>query len=127
MAALFNFPNYQQDLPQLDKVPFEDIWLGTIQVSQRDLTGALPVINIFEKLLPCETCVFCQTYTLEACGIYSAKTNTSFSRLRACSHEPRTVNYPGVMIAPGQELPRIHMMICCPGAMLPQVNFIAPG
>ena len=24
----------------------------------------LPVINIFEKLLPCETCVFCQTRTL---------------------------------------------------------------
>ena len=42
--------------------------------------------------------------------------------LRACSHEPGTVNYPGVMIAPGQALPRIHMMICCPG-----VNFIAPG
>ena len=67
MAALFNFPNCEQDLLQLDKVPFEVIWLGTIQVSQRDLTGALPVINIFEKLLPCETCVFCQT-----CGIHSA-------------------------------------------------------
>ena len=41
---------------------------------------------------------------------------TSFLRcryLRACSHEPGTVNYPGVMIAPGQALPRIH--------------FIAPG
>ena len=36
--------------------------------------------------------------------------------LRACSHEPGTVNYPGVMIAPRQELPRVHMMICCPGA-----------
>ena len=36
--------------------------------------------------------------------------------LRTCSHEPRTVNYPGVMIAPGQALPRVHMMICCPGA-----------
>ena len=47
--------------------------------------------------------------------------------LRACSHEPRTVNFPGVMIAPGQALPRVHMMICCPGAMLPRVNFIAPG
>ena len=35
---------------------------------------------------------------------------------RACSHEPGTVNYLGVMIAPGQELPRVHMMICCPGA-----------
>ena len=42
--------------------------------------------------------------------------------LRACSHEPWTVNYPGVMIAEGQALPRVHMMICCP-----RVNFIAPG
>ena len=40
--------------------------------------------------------------------------------LRACSHEPGTVNYPGVMIAPGQALPRVHMMICCPGATLPE-------
>ena len=52
---------------------------------------------------------------------------TMWLLLRACSHEPGTVNYPGVMIAPGQELPRVHMMICCPGAMLPRVNFIAPG
>ena len=52
---------------------------------------------------------------------------SSSSLLRACSHEPGTVNYPGVMIAPGQALPRVHMMICCPGAMLPWVNFIAPG
>ena len=29
------------------------------------------------------------------------------------------------MIAPGQELPRVHMMIRCPGATLPRVNFIA--
>ena len=34
---------------------------------------------------------------------------------------------PGVMIALGQALPRIHMMICCPGATLPRVNFIALG
>ena len=47
--------------------------------------------------------------------------------LKACSHEPGTVNYPGVMIAPGQALPRVHMMICCPGTTLPQVNFIALG
>ena len=47
--------------------------------------------------------------------------------LRACSHEPGTVNYPGVMTASGQALPRVHMMICCPGAMLPRANFIAPG
>ena len=38
--------------------------------------------------------------------------------LRACSHEPGTVNYPEVMIAPGQALPRIHKIICCPGATL---------
>ena len=44
--------------------------------------------------------------------------------LRACSHEPETVNYPGVMIAPGQALPCVHMMICCPGAMLPRGKFI---
>ena len=47
--------------------------------------------------------------------------------LRACSHEPGTVNYPGVKIAPGQALPRVHMTTCCPGATLPRVNFIAPG
>ena len=47
--------------------------------------------------------------------------------LKACSHEPGTVNYPGVMIAPGQALPRVHMMICCPGETLYRVNFIAPG
>ena len=33
-------------------------------------------------------------------------------KLRACSHEPGTVYYPGVMIAPGQASPRVHMMIC---------------
>ena len=32
--------------------------------------------------------------------------------VRACSHEPGTVNYPWVMIAPGQALPRVQMMIC---------------
>ena len=36
-------------------------------------------------------------------------------------------NYRWVMIAPRQSLPRVHMMICCPGAMLPQVNSIALG
>ena len=54
--------------------------------------------------------------------------NNRFSRkclLWACSHEPRTVNYPGVMVAPGQALPRVHMMICCPGATMSRVNFIA--
>ena len=47
--------------------------------------------------------------------------------LRACSHEPGTVNYPRVMIAPGQALPRVHLKVCCPKATLPRVNFIAPG
>ena len=31
------------------------------------------------------------------------------------------------MFAPGQALPHVHMIICCPGATLPGVNFIAPG
>ena len=31
------------------------------------------------------------------------------------------------MIASGQALPCIYMMICCPRAMLSRVNFIAPG
>ena len=48
-------------------------------------------------------------------------------KLGACSHEPGTVNYSRVMIAPGQELPRVHMMIRCAGATLPRVNFTAPG
>ena len=52
--------------------------------------------------------------------------NSSVS-FRACSHEPGTVNFPWVMIAPGQASPCVHMMICCPGATLPWVNFIAPG
>ena len=44
---------------------------------------------------------------------------------RACSHEPGTVNYPWVMIAPGQALPRVHMMICCPGSTsFPRGKFI---
>ena len=47
--------------------------------------------------------------------------------VRACSHEPGTVNYPGVMIAPGQALPCVHMIICCPWALLLRANFIAPG
>ena len=42
--------------------------------------------------------------------------DTGLSCVRACSHEPGTVNYPGVMAAPGQALPRVHMMICCPGS-----------
>ena len=47
-------------------------------------------------------------------------------RIRAYSYEPGTVNYPGVMIAPGQALPRVHMMICCPGATsLPRGKFMS--
>ena len=49
----------------------------------------------------------------------------SYICLRACSHKPGAVNYPGIMTAPGQALP--HMKICCPGATLPWVNLIAPG
>ena len=45
-----------------------------------------------------------------------------FNFLRACSHEPGTVNYPGVMIAPGKALPRVHMMICSPGTTLPRAS-----
>ena len=37
------------------------------------------------------------------------------------------MNNPGVMVAQGQVLPRVQMMICCPGATLPRANFIAPG
>ena len=45
-----------------------------------------------------------------------------YSSHRACSNEPGTVNCPGVMVAPGQVLPRIHMINSdvtgngCPGA-----------
>ena len=64
-------------------------------------------------------------------SVFTLKRNPSHdllsSLLRACSHEPGTVNYPGVMIAPEQALPRFHMMIRCPGATLPLVNFIVPG
>ena len=49
------------------------------------------------------------------------------NQLTACSHEPRAVNYPEVLIAPGKTLPRVDMIICCSGATLPWVNCIAPG
>ena len=61
---------------------------------------------------------------LFASSLYS---RVSFRSFRACSHEHGSVNYPGVMIALGQALPRVHMMICCPRTTLPRVNFIAPG
>ena len=37
-----------------------------------------------------------------------------YGRLTACSHEPGTVDYLRVMIALGQALPRVHMIVCCP-------------
>ena len=51
----------------------------------------------------------------------------SNKQLRTCSHEPGTVNYPGVMIAPGQALPRVHMMIRYPGAMFAPGQLHCPG
>ena len=71
-------------------------------------------------------------YTFLGGSEYQTSNNVGYPRnkhsstLRACSHEPGTVNYPWVMIAPGQALPRVHTMICCPGATLPRVKFIAP-
>ena len=55
------------------------------------------------------------------------QTGQHFILSKGRSHEPGSVNYPGVMIAPGQALPRVHMMICCSGAMFSHVNFTAPG
>ena len=55
-----------------------------------------------------------QTGFLKLLHVSSGKPTMTI--LRACSHEPGTVNYPGVMIAPGQALTRVHMMICCPGS-----------
>ena len=34
-----------------------------------------------------------------------------FQFLSTCSHEPRTVNYPGVMVGQGQVLPRVQIII----------------
>ena len=48
-------------------------------------------------------------------------------RVRACSHEPGTVNCPRVMIVPGQALPRVHMMICCPGQCCPGSTSLPRG
>ena len=47
--------------------------------------------------------------------------------LRACSHEPGTVNYSGIMIAPGQALPRVHMLICFPGQRCPGATVAHKG
>ena len=58
--------------------------------------------------------------------IFTTETGTTFTTFRGCSYEPGTVSYPGIMTAPEQGLPRVHMMICYPGATLPRVNFIAP-
>ena len=74
---------------------------------------------------------------LSSCEFLTIETKTNFAyycfkeiaynkkiRVRACSHKPGTVDYPGVMIAPGQALPRVHMMVCCPGATLPRGKLI---
>ena len=61
MAVLFNFPNCEQDPLQLDKVPLKSFGLAPFKFHNETSLENLPVINIFEKLLPCETCVFCQT------------------------------------------------------------------
>ena len=34
-----------------------------------------------------------------------------FQLLSTCANEPGAVNYPGVMVAQGQILPRVHMII----------------
>ena len=47
--------------------------------------------------------------------------------LRTCSHEPGTVNYSGIMIAPRQALPSVHMMICCPGQRCPGTTVAHKG
>ena len=47
--------------------------------------------------------------------------------LRACSHESGTVNYSGIMIAPGQVFPHVHMMICCLGQRCPWTTVAHKG
>ena len=56
---------------------------------------------------------------------YRCQSLLNFARgyFGACSHEPGTVSYLEVMIARGQALPRVHMMVCCPGATLPRGKF----
>ena len=34
-----------------------------------------------------------------------------FQFVSTCSHEPGAVNCPGVMVGPGQVLPRVHIII----------------
>ena len=41
------------------------------------------------------------------CIRFPEKSQKEYS-LRACSHDPGTVNYTGVMLAPGQALPRVR-------------------
>ena len=50
-----------------------------------------------------------------------------WGQLWACSHEPGTMNYSGVMIAPGQPLPRVRMMIFIPGQCCPQSPLLPWG
>ena len=49
--------------------------------------------------------------TVNGLFISFGKWNEPNRPLRAFSHEPGTVNYPVVMIATGQALPRIYVMI----------------
>ena len=93
------------------------------------LMGPLSLTNRKHRTAALVLCLLYAPYFLLRIKIRFDRAATTRAKwtLRARSHEPGTVNYPGVMIAPGQALPRVHMIICCPGATLPRVNFIAPG
>ena len=64
-------------------------------------------------------CVIC-------CNLDSQITHTT-EDLQAPTHFGPVHMNPGQCTTPGQALPRVYMMICCPGATLPLVNVIAPG
>ena len=75
-----------------------------------------------------ECLIFGKSVSWQERPVFKISASLLIYSLRACSHEPGTVNYPGIMIAPGQALPRVrHMMICCPGeasTSLPWGKFI---
>ena len=50
-----------------------------------------------------------------------------YGNLRACSHEPRTVNYPGVMIAPGQRYLAFTWWFVVPGQRFPGSTSLPRG